>query len=119
MVAVGYDRYHRPNLGIMKVNVDATLFARFSEYGVGMVARDATCCFLAGRTIWFLGDVSASEVELVGVYEALLWSYNMGFTSVVVEMDVKVVCDAINEKKIGDSTFGSYVSTCIDLHSSF
>ncbi|KAL8511140.1 hypothetical protein ACS0TY_017820 [Phlomoides rotata] len=103
----------------VKVNVDAILFTRFSEYGVGMVARDATCYFLAGRTIWFLGVISVSEAELVGVYEAILWSYNMGFTSVVIEMDVKVVCDAINEKRIGNSTFGSYVSACIDLCSSF
>ncbi|KAL8525516.1 hypothetical protein ACS0TY_014946 [Phlomoides rotata] len=80
-----------------------------------MVACDSVGCFLAGRKIWFPADISASEAELIGVYEALLSSCNMDFTSVVVEIDAKVVCDEINEKKIGDSTFGSYVSACIDL----
>ncbi|KAL8514129.1 hypothetical protein ACS0TY_013308 [Phlomoides rotata] len=74
-----------------------------------MVACDSMGYFLAGRMIWFPGDISASEVE----------SCNMGFNSVVVEMDAKVVCDAINEKRIGESTFGSYVSPCIGICSSF
>lgn len=66
-------RWQCPELGVFKVNVDASVFPNAQTFTVGMVMRDHLCTFIAGKTRCFPSVDSVFEAEAVGIREALSW----------------------------------------------
>ncbi|CAN1258858.1 hypothetical protein LINPERPRIM_LOCUS10003 [Linum perenne] len=51
----GCRRWHPPEAGIIKVNVDAALFGTDRKFGVGLVARDNTGGMVEFKQLLFAG----------------------------------------------------------------
>ncbi|KAL8456874.1 hypothetical protein ACS0TY_034927 [Phlomoides rotata] len=52
------------------------------------------------------------EGEAISLHEALSWIKDLEFERVIIEMDVKVVVDAVNNLEIYTSVFGDIVDGC-------
>ncbi|KAL8534291.1 hypothetical protein ACS0TY_010340 [Phlomoides rotata] len=63
-----------------------------------MVARDNFGDFMVGRTLVFPGLFKVMEAEIMGVFEALVWARDLGFTDIVIEMDSKNVQEALHKE---------------------
>lgn len=55
-----------PNLGMQKINVDASVFPGNQSYSIGMILRDNAGNFCRARTICKNGEIAAFEVEARG-----------------------------------------------------
>lgn len=64
-------RWAAPEVGWLKLNVDASVFAGVSSFTVGMVLRDDLGTFIQGKNIRMGGEVSVVEVEALGILEAV------------------------------------------------
>ncbi|KAL8519132.1 hypothetical protein ACS0TY_010174 [Phlomoides rotata] len=90
-------KWHLPGNRGSKRNIDAAQFANSNSTGIGMILRDDTGCILLTRTLCFPGKFRAEEVEAIGLFEVLSWIESIGVENVVVEMNVKLVADAVNK----------------------
>ncbi|KAL8500461.1 hypothetical protein ACS0TY_020163 [Phlomoides rotata] len=106
--------WHLSSIGVVKFNVDATVFAESQHIELGMVARDDSGHFVVGRTMVFRGFSRRPRQRLWGGFEVLLW--DLGFTDIVVEMDAKNVQDAILKEIKTDTIF---VQFCVELSELF
>ncbi|CAN1292379.1 Putative ribonuclease H protein At1g65750 [Linum perenne] len=86
------NRWSRPDLGAIKINIDAALFFDAGRYGVGLVARDAQGSLIGYRQQLFPGTPPANEAEANGLIEAIRWAEVMGWTRVVYETDCQFFC---------------------------
>lgn len=69
----GIHRWKPPELGCVKVNVDASVFTGAESFSVGMVLMDCDGSFIEGKTIRLLKKDSILEAKTVRVHEALVW----------------------------------------------
>ena len=65
------NRWVAPDIGTLKINVDASVFEGADSFSVGMVIRNHQGLFIKGKTMRLPGKVTVLEAELVGVLEAL------------------------------------------------
>lgn len=70
---MGGRKWHPPETGGLKLNVDASFFAGAETFSVGMALRGQNGDFMGGRCIAFPRPVSVVEAECIGVREALSW----------------------------------------------
>lgn len=80
-----------PEIGVLKLNVDASVFPRSGSFSIGMIIRSHQGSFMAVRTITisFSAPLSVFEAETIGIKEALscLEVQQLGHTKVQIEMD--------------------------------
>lgn len=55
--------WHKPKEGEVKINVDASFCKDSFQTGLGMIIRDDTGMFVAGRTLWKPGLMTVDEGE--------------------------------------------------------
>lgn len=53
--------------------------------------------------------MTVEEGEAWGTWEAMFWARALGFNSVVVEVDAKMITDAVRKEAKVDTPFGNYV----------
>lgn len=80
--------------------------------GLGMVVRDELGIFILAKTMTMPGRLDVDVGEAMGFFEDLFWVKALGFESVVIEGDAKVVMDAIATPSTLSSVFGDYVNAC-------
>lgn len=112
-------KWHKPESGSVKINVDAAQFTELHQCGAGMIIRDEKGGFIAARAIRYAGVFRVDEAEVIGIHEALSWIKELGFNSVELETDAKSVAEAIMEKSCDVTAFGDYVRACISLCEQF
>ncbi|KAL8148278.1 hypothetical protein AgCh_005592 [Apium graveolens] len=100
--------------GILKLNMDASLFSGAPDFTVGMVSRDHKNTFLVGRTSCFRAPVSVFEEEAIGVREALSWVKDMQFNACKVELetDSLLVVQGIKNSVINLLEVGEVLEQC-------
>lgn len=83
-------------IGVLKLNVDASVFLGVEMFSVGMVLRDYSGTFVASKN-----PISMFEAEAVGVREALLWIKELHLQSirVLIETDSLLTVQAIKSKE--------------------
>lgn len=84
-----------PELGKVKINVDASIFQGSSCFAIGMVARNQSGAFIGGRTMKFSRVASVLEAELIGIEETLSWDMSNGERDVLIEFDSLLAVQAI------------------------
>ncbi|KAL8533137.1 hypothetical protein ACS0TY_009404 [Phlomoides rotata] len=84
-----------------------------------MVIRDDAGSLMVGRTLHFPGFWRSDEAEIIGLHAALSWLKNLDFHVIEMEMDAKVVVDAINARHFDSTPFGKDVRACVDMMSQF
>ncbi|XVF77572.1 hypothetical protein PTKIN_Ptkin14bG0055900 [Pterospermum kingtungense] len=110
--AVGCPAWHCPPPGFLKCNVDAGLDGDSNCAGMVLVIRNADGEVVASRMLVCRGVPSVKEAEVFGVLQALNWIRELQFHSVLIEIDAKVVVDAIYGAGIDVSEFGVLVAQC-------
>ncbi|MCI21856.1 60S ribosomal protein L23, partial [Trifolium medium] len=82
--------------GMLKCNIDATIFKEQNCYGISMCVIDDKGNFIRARTLWKHGSLLPHELEAWGLKEAIIWLRELGFVNVVIEIDCKLMVDGIN-----------------------
>lgn len=114
-------RWQRPAAGVVKINVDASVYLDTNVFSVGMVMRNDEGNFMAAKTYKFCGDVSVVKAECIGVREALSWikDLQMQDDEIVVESDSQLTVNAIQKRSINYLEVGEIVQSCKHILNSF
>ena len=86
-----------------------------NSIGFGMIIQDFRGVVLYFQTQVVHGNVESHLAKGFCLKEALSWLYNQGLSKVIVELDSKILVDALNSSLIGLSEFGVIISSCIHL----
>lgn len=92
-------KWHAPAVDYVKIDVDNAVFADTLQTGIGLVIRDEVRSFVACRIMVRPGVLQAEEGEAWGILEALQWVQQLVLTQVIVELDAKLVNDALSEER--------------------
>ncbi|CAN0853040.1 Putative ribonuclease H protein At1g65750, partial [Linum grandiflorum] len=103
-------RWHPPEAGYVKCNLDAAVFPQ--HIGLGLVVRDEI-----GHSLHFAmqcrpGHYEAREAEVTTLAEALVWVRDMGYEACIFETDCQPVVHAVNGTASDLSEFGVRVAEC-------
>lgn len=90
-------KWKPPEVNQLKINVGASVMAGQSYFAIGLVIRNHQGKYIAGKVIRFAGAVSVLETELIGIWEAFLWSQGISGDSISVESDFLLSVNAINQ----------------------
>lgn len=90
-------RWKPPEVGVLKVNVDASVYAGRSSFSVGMVLRDHAGRFCRARNFRRMGEVYVFEAEAEGVLAALKWIVEHDIANVEIESDSVLTVQALRK----------------------
>ncbi|KAL8555178.1 hypothetical protein ACS0TY_003114 [Phlomoides rotata] len=93
-------RWHPPLQGCVKLNVDASFFEDSLEMGLGVIIHDVVGAFVSCRSLVIPRVYRIDEGEAMGHLEALSWIKQLGLLSVKIEMEGKLITDAINDTRV-------------------
>ncbi|XP_057809101.1 uncharacterized protein LOC131023575 [Salvia miltiorrhiza] len=96
----------------VRCNVDAAFFEQDQTMEIGIVVRDNTGSFVAGKTMKMPGGRSVEEGELIGIKEALSWLKDLGHMKGIVESDSKRACEVISSGEKNILEIGAIASFC-------
>ncbi|KAL8146388.1 hypothetical protein AgCh_004218 [Apium graveolens] len=81
----------KPNPNIVKMIVDAAIFADRGTYGFGLVARYHEGALVQAKSKLCQGMISPEVAEALAIKEVLSWIDNMNWSQVVVDADCFVI----------------------------
>ncbi|CAN1254127.1 Putative ribonuclease H protein At1g65750 [Linum perenne] len=108
----GCRRWHKPPVGVVKINLDAALFDNSRRQGLGMVARDAEGGLLGVKQTVIPGVSIVKEAEASCLREAIWWAMEMGLAQVIFETDSLSVQQAVEAGYADATEFGKIVGEC-------
>lgn len=112
LIGDGAHVWVRPKPGIIKVSVDAAIFAEEEVFGFGLVARDSDGTLVQAVSKRHTGVISPEKAEALAIKEALSWIDRMNWHQVVVESDCLVIVQAIRSEADMRSSLGAVVKDC-------
>ncbi|BFG21271.1 hypothetical protein CerSpe_075460 [Prunus speciosa] len=95
--------WNPPNVGIIKVNVDASWNHNNCRAGIGVILRDSCCNFIAAKAIPSTAS-SALEAEAQAVLHGCELAHALACTSVIIESDSRGIIQCLN----GDIARGAW-----------
>ncbi|KAL8094866.1 hypothetical protein AgCh_036398 [Apium graveolens] len=110
--------WQKPQVGWVKINMDAALFTSSNSIGVGGVIRDADGGFVSAMCKPVAGIWMPREAEAISLKEVLSWTKQQRYTRCVFETDSKILADAYNGRR-GNSYFHTIVNDCLELSKHF
>ncbi|XP_074352809.1 uncharacterized protein LOC141691960 [Apium graveolens] len=110
--ADGNERWTKPNVGELKINVDAACFTDSNKYSFAFLVRDSQGNVVEAQTKCKQGQVDPEIAEAMRIREALSWVKEKKVGNVVVESDCLVAIQAIRCSNITLSYFGRMVDDC-------
>jgi hypothetical protein len=103
------NRWHKPQQGRHKCNIDAAFSSIRNHTGIGICLRDDNGAFVLAKTM------SLS----LGLLYAMQWMHDMQFDNVDFVVDSKITTYAFHSKRIDVTEFGHVISACRDIFSTF
>ena len=88
-------KWRKPDLGTLKLNVDAAMSLGASSFSIGLVLRDHSGAFVSGKTISKGMVTSVFEAEALAVLEGLNWLLTGNHDSVIIESDSLLIVQAL------------------------
>ncbi|KAL8495142.1 hypothetical protein ACS0TY_019348 [Phlomoides rotata] len=79
---------------------------------IGMVIHNDSGEFVACRSLVIPGIYKVEEGEAMRLLEALLWLKQLSLQRVQIEVDAKLVADAVNSKCEAVSVFNDFILKC-------
>ncbi|KAL8499895.1 hypothetical protein ACS0TY_019781 [Phlomoides rotata] len=79
---------------------------------IGMVIHNDSGEFVACRSLVIPGIYKVEEGEAMRLLEALLWLKQLSLQRVQIEVDAKLVADAVNSKCEAVSVFNEFILKC-------
>lgn len=103
-----------PEEGMLKVNVDASMFQGSPSFTVGMVLRDSRGSFIAGRNLAFPSPDSVFEAEAIGMNEALSWimEQQLQDRKIIMETDSLLTVQSIRSGSLNCLEVGEVLDLC-------
>ncbi|KAL8477265.1 hypothetical protein ACS0TY_029526 [Phlomoides rotata] len=101
------------------MNVDAAFFENTSQIGFGVIIHDEYRGFVIGQSMVSSGIFRVGIGEAMGFMEALSWVRLLGFQRVKIELNAKLVVDALNNSARADTVFDDIIQICTTEFSSF
>lgn len=89
-------KWKKPDLGVLKLNVDAAVKLGDQSFSVGLVLRDHTGTLVHGKTSNKPMVTSVFEAEAVAVLEGLKWLLDLNQDNVVIESDSPLTVKALH-----------------------
>lgn len=111
---VNEEKWRLPEVGCMKVNVDAVVIENQNWFAVVMVGRNHLGQYIMGKTIKFAGKVSVVEAEATGILEALSWASEYITGPVIVESDSLISVQEVQQPKESLLEVGHVLQQCRD-----
>jgi len=108
-------QWHPPAQGVLKCNVDMTIFNEQNSFGTCICIRDHRGHIIKPATNWYEGNPLAQEAEAMGLRDVFLWLGQLGLSNVHIELDCKLVVDNICNKNNNQAEFGNIIVDCISL----
>lgn len=106
-------KWSKPEVDTVKINVDASFFPGAASFSVGMVMRDHSGLFLAGRTLCLSAVDTVVEAETIGIREILSWCRDTGSEwRAMVESDSLLFVNAITCDKNNLLELGEVIEDC-------
>ncbi|CAN1254743.1 Putative ribonuclease H protein At1g65750 [Linum perenne] len=106
------DKWHLPQAGWLKINIDGALFAEERKHGIGAVVRDERGAFRGLMQICSDGTPPPNEVEANALLQTIKWAGEMRMQRVIYEMDSQIVAHAVNRDEVDRTEFGRIISKC-------
>lgn len=114
----GAERWAKPVLNTIKINVDAAIFEAEKHFGFACVIRDDKGLLMEAFAKYVPGVVMPALAEVIGIKEALSWVKTHQSTRVELESDSLFSIQAIHGSTIMYSIFGLVVQECKQLQGS-
>ncbi|XP_060959275.1 uncharacterized protein LOC133030519 [Cannabis sativa] len=106
------EHWTKPDVNMVKVNVDGAIFEALHSFGFGFIARDCNGEIIEAGSFSKSGTSSPEIVELIGIKEALSWIKDKSWDNILLETDCLLVVQAIYTSVVMPSTFGMLVQDC-------
>ncbi|GKV46603.1 hypothetical protein SLEP1_g53576 [Rubroshorea leprosula] len=117
---VSETRWHPPDFGFIKLNVDGAISVQNRVFGMGALARNHAGEVLAAMACKGQGVVDAEVAEACSLRRALQWAHSLSFRRIVVESNCTTIVSAIsNETLKMNSSLGLILLDCKALLASF
>lgn len=111
----GLEKWVQPRNGMIKINVDATIFEDTRKYCYSMIARDCAGDLVAAIAKCRLRTIAPELAGAIGIKEALSWIKNEVTQPAIVESDCLVVIQAIRYSTVNLSYLGRIIDECKSL----
>ena len=108
-------KWSKPSPGMLKCNVDATIFSKHQTIGLGVILRNEFGSVVGCYSKVVNGVSSPKEAEALGLREAARWLLELRVSNVIVELDAKGVYDVFYSKALDRSEFGMLIQDCRSL----
>ncbi|CAN0888737.1 Transposon TX1 uncharacterized 149 kDa protein [Linum grandiflorum] len=105
-------KWHRPPVGVFKLNVDFALFAAQRKYGIGMALRGRAGQLMGYKQMLRGGTPEPQVGEAQAVLEGLTWAMELGFQRVIIATDCLAVRKALVEVVVDLTEFGVVIEEC-------
>lgn len=112
-------QWNKPPHDHLKVNIDAAFFTDSNETELGVMIFDDRGKQVISRTLLLVGNYRPEEGEAIMLFEALSWIKDMSLERVIIEMDAKMMVDALNMVETDNSSFGDINESCHRLLTSY
>lgn len=112
-------KWKKPEKDIIKLNSDANLSST-DLWGIGVVARNDEGFTMASGTWFRFGFPSATTAEAWGIYQAMIFAGECGFSKVQFESDNERVIQMLNgTEEVNRLYLGSIIDSILSLRSHF
>uniref|UniRef100_A0A803PZM9 Reverse transcriptase n=1 Tax=Cannabis sativa TaxID=3483 RepID=A0A803PZM9_CANSA len=108
----GMERWLKPQVNSIKINVDAAIFEGQNQFGGAFVVQDRNGLLIEGHTKLHMGNIAPAVAEALCFREALSWIKNQSPSSVWVEIDCLLLVQALRSSASLSSYFGCVIQEC-------
>ncbi|GKV48920.1 hypothetical protein SLEP1_g55702 [Rubroshorea leprosula] len=113
-------RWHPPDLGFIKLNVDGATSVQSAAFGMGALARNDSGEVLATMACKGQGAAEPEVVEACSLQSSLHWAQSLAFGRIIVESDCATIVSAITSETFNmNSSLGLILLDCKALLASF
>ncbi|XP_074342149.1 uncharacterized protein LOC141679584 [Apium graveolens] len=108
----GKEHWKLPQINMIMVNTDATLFEDSGHFSFSILARDHEGCMVEAKACCKQGSIAPELAEAIGVREALSWIKSKDWPQVIIETDCLVIVQAIRSSYASVSYFSRVIDEC-------
>lgn len=111
-------RWMKPDIGFVKLNVDAAYFAEEGKGATAAVIRDEKGNFLAAQCIYITHTSDAMMAEAMAMRDGLTFANSLGFPRVEAESDSLNVINFCDGQSIWWDAAAAIFAECLDVSTS-
>lgn len=118
----GIVKWRKPEVGVLKLNVDAAVKLGAATFSMGLVIRDHTGAFVSGKAVCADMVSSVVEAEALAILEGLQWLSSMNQDRAVIESDSFLAVKALLDPGDNLLEIGHILNACnqiLDAKSGF